>query len=448
MRSEWSTYKVEEIAEKTVSGPFGSNIKSAEYVLSGVPVIRGSNLSGPRFNEQNYVFVTEEKAESLSSSVVLPNDIVFVARGTVGLVGLVPDTYERYVLSPNLVGLRLKADIADPHYVFYYFRSYYGQNEIHAYVSTTGVPKIARALESLRNFRIVLPPLPEQRAIAHILGTLDDKIELLRRMSETLEETARAIFKAWFVDFVPVRAKMEGRWKRGQSLPGLPAHLYDLFPDRLVPSELGEIPEGWGVGTLGEISHKPQYGYTASAQEESIGPKFLRIKDINKLPWIEWESVPYCEIPDSKIEQYQLHSGDVLIARMADPGHGVVIEEEVGAVFASYLIRFRLRNLSYARYIQYWLRSELYWELVRARLTGTTRPNLNARVIGAFPLIIPGEKVVSVFGDIVDSLRRQVVRNVKETHTLAVLRDALLSKLIRGEIRVSEATHLPEDVDL
>ncbi|MGC8720953.1 MAG: restriction endonuclease subunit S, partial [Thermodesulforhabdaceae bacterium] len=107
--------------------------------------------------------------------------------------------------------------------------------------------------EDIADAVIKLPPLPEQRAIAHILGTLDDKIELNRRRSETLEQMARALFKAWFVDFEPVRAKMEGRWQRGQSLPGLPAHLYDLFPDRLVDSELGEIPEGWEVGRFADV---------------------------------------------------------------------------------------------------------------------------------------------------------------------------------------------------
>ena len=111
-------------------------------------------------------------------------------------------------------------------------------------------------------------------------------------MNETLEEMARALFKSWFVDSDPVRAKMEGRWRRGESLPGLPADLYDLFPDQLVESELGEVPEGWGVVGLGELCHKPQYGYTQSARNEPIGPKFLRITDINKSTWIEWASVP------------------------------------------------------------------------------------------------------------------------------------------------------------
>jgi type I restriction enzyme S subunit len=104
----------------------------------------------------------------------------------------------------------------------------------------------------IESLYIRAPLIGEQRAIAHILGTLDDKIENLRKQNETLEAMARALFKAWFVDFEPVRAKMEGRWQRGQSLPGLPAHLYDLFPDRLVDSELGEIPEGWRLSTIGE----------------------------------------------------------------------------------------------------------------------------------------------------------------------------------------------------
>ena len=318
----------------------------------------------------------------------------------------------------------------------------------------SAVPGLNR--DAAHALRILVPPLSEQRAIAHILGTLDDKIELNRRMSETLEAMARALFKAWFVDFEPVRAKCRGapggrpRWRRG--LPGTGGFhtrpYDDLFPDRLVDSELGQIPEGWRIGTLGTLSEKPQYGYTASAREEPIGPKFLRITDINKLAWIDWSTVPYCEIEQQDFEQYRLYPGDVLIARMADPGHGVVIEEQVEAVFASYLIRFRLKDQVYIRYIQYWLRSDGYWELVTSRHAGTTRASLNAQVLSSFQLIIPPKPIASAFSEIVNALRNKVVAAVNESRTLAALRDALLPKLIRGEIRVKDAERFLKEREL
>ena len=128
-------------------------------------------------------------------------------------------------------------------YIYYVMCSTEYRHEVLA--SATGTTVKHTSPDRIKQYRLSLPPLTEQRAIAHVLGTLDDKIELNRRMNETLEEMARALFKSWFVDFEPVRAKMEGRWRRGESLPGLPAEHYDLFPARLVESELGEIPEGW-----------------------------------------------------------------------------------------------------------------------------------------------------------------------------------------------------------
>lgn len=335
-------------------------------------------------------------------------------------------------INNNAAGIRGKHG-CDTRFLFYWMQNF----DFAQIREGSGQPYISN--HTLEAQVVNLPPLPEQRAIAHILGTLDDKIELNRRMSETLEAMARALFKAWFVDFEPVRAKMEGRWHRGESLPGLPARLYDLFPDRLVDSEVGEIPEGWEVGTLGQLSEKPQYGYTASARGEPVGPKFLRITDINKLAWIDWSTVPFCEIEKEDFERYRLRPGDVLIARMADPGHGVVIEEQVEAVFASYLIRFRLKDHNYGRYIQYWLRSDGYWEQVAAKQAGTTRASLNAQVLRSFRVIIPPKPIVTVFGEIVNTLRSKVVAAVNESRTLAALRDALLPKFINGELRVKDA---------
>jgi len=440
MASELIETQLQEIASESdrafAMGPFGSNIKAENYCESGVPVIRGTNLGGcgdAPFIPRDFVFLTEAKADELASSSAAPNDIVFVAQGTVGKVGIIPTNtpYRRFVLSQNLMKVTVNPERADPRFIFYFYRSSFGQHEIMSRVNPTGVPCISKPLSSLRQFMVRLPSdVNEQRAIAHILGTLDDKIELNRQVSETLEAIARTIFKSWFVDFDPVRAKTEGRD------PGLPQHLAVLFPDSLEDSEMGEIPKGWQVGTLGALCQKPQYGFTASAREKPVGPKFLRITDINKLPWIEWALVPHCEISKEEFDQYRVRTGDVLIARMADPGHGVMIEEDVEAVFASYLIRFRPRDSSYARFVQYWLRSKSYWDLVGARYAGTTRASLNAQVLSAFQIIVPPKPLAAAFAEKIAAIRRRLIGSVAESHSLASIRDTLLPRFISGSLHI------------
>ena len=339
--------------------------------------------------------------------------------------------------STEFIVIRGRENVTDSDFAYYLTR----WNEVRDYAisqmtGTSGRQRVP--VDSLDHLIVGIPPLDEQHTIAHVLGTLDDKIELNRRMNETLEAMARALFKSWFVDFEPVRAKMEGRWRRGESLPGLPVEHYDLFPSRLVDSELGEIPEGWEVKTLGEICYKPQYGYTASANNTPIGPKFLRITDVNKKSWIEWESVPYCEITEEDFEKYRLHKGDILIARMADPGHGCMIEEDRGAVFASYLIRFRPLHESYTRFLQYWIHSVNYWELVIGRGAGTTRISLNAKVLSDFPILLPSDSLLDTFGEQISGLRSQVVVNSNESRALAAQRDVLLPGLVSGEIQSSD----------
>ena len=353
---------------------------------------------------------------------------------TLGYPAFVPDDLEgrRYLHNQRLGKISLKkTEEIDVKYLYYVMCTEGYRHEVLA--SATGTTVKHTSPDRIKQFKFILPPLPEQRAIAHILGTLDDKIELNRRMNQTLEAMARAIFQDWFVDFGPVRAKLEGRE------PYLPPELWDLFPDRLVDSELGEVPEGWEVRALGDLCDKPQYGYTQSAIGEPIGPKFLRITDINKRAWIEWESVPHCEIVEEDFKKYRLREGDILIARMADPGHGCMIEEEQDAVFASYLIRFRPKKKCYARFLQYWLRSDSYWELVKGRGAGTTRVSLNAKVLSSFPVLVPDDALLDVLGELMDDLRSRVVANTYESRVLAAQRDALLPKLVSGEMGVCEA---------
>ena len=164
--------------------------------------------------------------------------------GTLGEVFFVPSDF--WPLNTTLYVRDFKGN--DPRFISYFLRGL----DFSAYSDKAAVPGLNR--NHLHQAAVRYPAdIAEQRGIAHILGTLDDKIELNRRMDETLEAMARTLFKSWFVDFEPVRAKMEGRWRPGESLPGLPAEHYNLFPDRLVDSQLGEVPEGWEVKALGEV---------------------------------------------------------------------------------------------------------------------------------------------------------------------------------------------------
>ena len=439
MTSEWSQTTLGSIAINEgyglVDGPFGSNLPASLYTNEGVPVIRGSNLAlgTSRFRAQEFVFVSWDTAKRLSRSLCRPLDVIFTKKGTLGQTGLVPEgtKYDQYLLSSNQMKLTVDPLVADPLFVYYSVSSPESIEKIVRDSEATGVPKTN--VTYLREFPIRLPPLSEQRAIAHILGTLDDKIELNRRMNETLEAMARALFKDWFVDFGPTRAKIEGRD------PYLAPETWDLFPDQLADSELGPIPEGWDVCELGDLCHKAQYGYTASATSQPVGPKFLRITDINKQSWIDWSRVPYCEATNKEASKYRLHSGDLLIARMADPGHGVLVEEDVETVFASYLIRFRPIKEPHARLLQYWLKSTEYWQLVESRAAGTTRVSLNAKVLSEFPLVIPANPVADAFASQTGALRDRLVESASEIQKLAALRDLLLPKLMSGEVRIPDA---------
>jgi len=290
--------------------------------------------------------------------------------------------------------------------------------------------------DCLQHLTVPIPPLPEQRAIAHILGTLDDKIELNRRMSKTLEAMARALFKAWFVDFEPVRAKMEGRWQRGQSLPGLPAHLYDLFPDRLVDSELGEIPEGWRVVRLGDLisfekGRKPPVSYP--------------------LPCKGYLPVVLIENFNGIVSSYALPKGmtiaqekDVLMV-MDGASSGRVETGHYGIV-GSTLAKITLREGSGVgtHFLYYALK--LLEPEIREHLTGTSIPHADKNWISAQMVCFPNKgELLFYFEEIVGQIRERIRALRGESRTLAALRDVLLPKLIRGEIRVKEAERFVQD---
>ena len=304
--------------------------------------------------------------------------------------------------------------------------------DISGYLTGSTMPKLTQG--NMNRIPVPLPPLPEQRAIAHILGTLDDKIELNRRMNETLEEMARALFKSWFVNFDPVRAKMEGRWRPGESLPGLPSEHYDLFPDRLVDSELGEIPEGWEVSTLGDVVE--------------VNPKrLLRKGEI--APYLDMANMPTAgHIPDSVIDRafgsgMRFINGDTLLARITpclENGKTAFVDflkgREVGWGSTEYIV-LRPRHPLPVEFGYYLARDERFREFAIQGMSGTSgRQRVSAEALSHYLLPLASEPVVRVFGKLVQPLMAKSSRAMRESRTLAAVREALLPKLVSGEIRV------------
>jgi len=428
MGSEWRTVTVSDVAIErrgTVSGPFGSSIAKRFFVESGVPVIRGNNLSvgaaGPRFHDDDFMYLPEDKADELSSAECLPGDLVFTARGTIGQVGLVPECsrFPRYILSANQLRLRADPRIADNMYLYYWFSSPMMVAEMQSRNAGSALPNMN--LGALRQLPVSLPPLPEQRAIAHILGTLDDKIENNRRMSATLEEMARALYKAWFVDFEPVRAKMAGR--PSVSAPG---DLADLFPDRLVPSKLEEIPEGWRVGTVGEeytlaMGQSPP-GETYNESGEGLPFYQGRVDFGFRYP----SRRVYCTAP-TRLAQ----AGDTLISVRAPVGDLNVASERcaIGRGVAA------IRHNSGSRSFTYYSMETVSHRLQMFNAEGTVFGSVGRRDFEKISCLNPGAMEITLFERLCFPLDQRIELLFQETHALAQARDTLLPKLVSGDLR-------------
>ena len=253
----------------------------------------------------------------------------------------------------------------------------------------------------------------EQRRIAHILGTLDDKIELNRRMNATLEGMAQALFKSWFVDFEPVRAKMDGRWRRGESLPGMPAELYDLFPERLVPSELGEVPEGWAVKALGEIIELA-YGKSLRADKRLGG----HIPVYGSNGQVGWHNEKLVDGPG------------VIIGRKGNPGIVAWSHMDFYPIDTTFYVKSKDAGIGF-----FFLHYALKRQNLPSVAADSAVPGLNRNLAYMNRQLVPRAETVSVFDLQVETLFSQTHCLEEESRILADLRDALLPRLMSGNVK-------------
>lgn len=321
----------------------------------------------------------------------------------------------------------------DERFAYYFLKQF----NFTGYNSGSAQPSLNRNF--LHPVPIQVPPVPDQRAIAHILGTLDDKIELNRRTSETLEAMARALFKSWFVDFDPVRAKLDGRWQRGQSLP---AHLYDLFPDRLVDSELGEIPEGWEAATLESVATLNPETWTAATR-----PVEIEYVDLSGTKWGRIETITHFKVADAPSRaQRVLRPGDTIVGTVR-PGNGsyaLISDEGLTGSTGFAVLRPRVPANAGFVYLAATCRENI--EILASLADGGAYPAVRPDVVLATPVASPDASVMGPFSRMVQPWVGAIASCQHESRTLAALRDTLLPKLISGELRVSDASRLAEEV--
>ncbi|HLH77328.1 MAG TPA: restriction endonuclease subunit S [Candidatus Binataceae bacterium] len=297
--------------------------------------------------------------------------------------------------------------------------------------------------DRLKNLEIPLPTKSEQCAVTEILGGLDDKIELNRRMNETLEAMARAIFKSWFVDFEPVRAKIDGRWRRGQSLPGLPADLYDLFPDSFEDSELGGIPKDWGTTRLSDAFEiNPPRSLSAGA----VSPYL----DMANMPTNSPR--PLGRVDRAFTSGMKFINGDTLVARITpclENGKTAFVDfledGQVGWGSTEYIV-LRSKPPLPLEFSYFLARSYDFRAHAIANMSGTSgRQRVPVSCFDSYLVVVPLAPIAESFGRLVQPIMTVIKHHDEESRTLAEMRDRLLPKLISGKLRVREAGQLVKE---
>ena len=326
--------------------------------------------------------------------------------------------------STEFIVIRGRDQITDSGFAYYMTLSdKLRQYAVSSMMGTSGRQRVP--VNALSEFKVSLPPLPEQRRIAHILGTLDDKIELNRRMNETLDEMARAIFKDWFVDFGPVRAKMEGR------APYLPDDIWKLFPDSLVDSELGQIPNGWEVKALDEIANF-RNGLALQKFRPKENEDRLPVVKIAQLrsgytkdgPWASANITPECVIDD----------GDVIFAWSGS----LMVKVWCGGQGALNQHLFKVTSAEYPKWLCFHYTNHHLPEFQRiAADKTTTMGHIKRHHLSDAKCAVPSRDLLSATDEILDNLLVRSIAASVESRTLAAMRDTLLPKLVSGEVRVN-----------
>lgn len=419
------------------TGPFGSQLHASDYVEVGIPTVMPENLGENRIDITGIARIRPKDAKRLGRYLVRPGDIIFSRRGDVGKRAVVKADHDGWLCGTGCLRVRFGGDEVLPRFAFYYLGHPFVRDWISRHAIGATLPNLNTSILSAVPF--VIPPRAEQEIIAAILGTLDDKIELNRRMNETLEAMARAIFKSWFVDFDPAHAKAEGRQPFGMD-----AATAALFSDSFQDSSLGKIPKGWRVYPVGEVVEVGG-GSTPSTKEPGYWDgqiHWATPKDLSVLhsPVLLDTERRITEAGLEQIGSRVYPKGTLLLSSRAPIGYLAISEKAVAVNQGMIAVACGPNPSNHS--MLHWTRTNM--EIIESRASGTTFQEISKCNFRSIPVTIPADEVMKAFTERVEPLHRRMVNNLRVSRTLAAVRDALLPKLISGEIRVRDAERIVE----
>ena len=374
-------------------------------------LIRSQNVYNDGFHREGLAYISEEHARQLRNVEVEADDVLLnitgdsVARACQVSSDILPARVNQHVaiLRPDPARL-------DSRYLRYWLISPETQALLLSWARSGGT-RNALTKGMIESFEISTLPIGQQRRIAHILGTLDDKIELNRCMNATLEEMAQALFKSWFVDFEPVRAKMEGHWRRSESQPGMPAELYDLFPNELVSSELGEVPKGWEIRPLGDMIELA-YGKALRADKRMDGS----IPVYGSNGQVGWHNGKLVDGPG------------VIVGRKGNPGRVSWSHTAFYPIDTTFYVKPTGRKLSL-----HFLLYALIGQNLESVAADSAVPGLNRNMAYMNLQLVPPREIVATYEMQIKSIFTRRHGLEEEIRTLATMRDALLPRLVSGK---------------
>ena len=447
MSSEWSTITLGAVCEAQggaiQTGPFGSQLHTSDYRDFGTPVVMPTNICEGGISEDGIARVGQADIDRLPQHVLQLGDIVFSRRGDVTKNALIRQREAGWFCGTGCLKVRLGAEtLANAMFISHCLRQPGVKDWLIRHAVGATMPNLNTGILAAVPLR--LPPLSTQREVANMLDALDQRIALLRETNATLEAIAQALFKSWFVDFDPVRAKQQGL-----APAGMDEATAALFPDIFEELASGLVPKGWECIDLAELTKRFEgsiqtgpFGSQLHASDyvESGVPVVMPKDIVNRR--VSTESVARIGAADAdRLSRHKLQTGDIVFSRRGDvERHALITEREVGWLCGTGCLLLRPgRQWQSPGFLSMLLDAPRARTWLVQHAVGATMPNLNTGILGSVPVALPSPSVLSAFEELVSVTEEQRSRNASMAETLATLRDTLLPRLISGQLRLPEA---------